>query len=100
MKKIFVCLVAIGLSLTFIPEMKGEVNSSSNSTLNSYEVKKIVNRLEEIKITSKSQLSPPEKSKLRKEVLSISERIRQAGPVVYISGGALILIIVLLIILL
>lgn len=102
MKKIIVCLMTTGLSLTFMPtEMKGITNSSAVSTLSSDEAKRLVSRLEEIHSTAKSKkLNPGEKRLLRHEVLSISERFKQPGPVIYISGGALILIIVLLIILL
>ena len=102
MKKILVCLMATGLSLTFMPnEVKGINNSSAVSTLGSDEAKRLVNRLEEIHSTTKSKkLNPGEKRICRHEVLAISDRFKQNGPVIYISGGALILIIVLLIILL
>ncbi len=94
--------MATGLSLTFIPnEVKGTTNSSVVSTLGSDEAKRLVSRLEEIHSTVKSKkLNPREKKLLRHEVLSISDRFKQTGPVIYISGGALILIIILLIILL
>lgn len=101
MKKILFCFMAIALSLTFVPkEMKAVINSTSIHTLDSYEAQRLVNRLQEIKTLSRSKLTSPQKRKLRKEVLSISERFKQTGTVVYISGGTLILIIVLLIILL
>lgn len=102
MKKIIVCLMATGLSLTFMPnQAKSTTNSSMVSTLGSDEAKRLVSRLEEIHSTVKSKkLDPGEKRLLRHEVLSISDRFKHSGPVIYISGGALILIIILLIILL
>lgn len=92
--------MATALSLTFVPkEMKAVINSTTIHALDSYEAQRLVNRLQEIKTLSKSKLTSPQKRKLRQEVLSISERLK-SGPVIYISGGALILIIILLIILL
>lgn len=101
MRKIFFCFMATALSLTFVTkEMKALTNPSSIHAMDSFEAQWLVNRLQEIKTLSKSKLLSPEKKRLRKEVLSISKRFKQTGPVIYISGGALILIIILLIILL
>lgn len=92
--------MATALSLTFVPkETKAVTNPSTIHALDSYEAQRLVNRLLEIKTISKSKLTSPQKRKLRQEVQSISERFK-SGPVIYISGGALILIIILLIILL
>ncbi len=93
--------MATALSLTFVPkEVTAVTNSSTIHAMDSYEAQRLVNRLQEIKTLSKSKLTSPQKRKLRQEVRSISERFKQSGPVIYISGGALILIIILLIILL
>ena len=101
MKKIFFCFMATALSLTFVPkEMKAITNPSTIHAMDAYEAQRLMNRLHEIKTLSKSKLTTPQKRRLRQEVLSISERFKQTGPVIYISGGALILIIILLIILL
>ena len=102
MKKIFVCCMAAGLSLAFMPnKVKGKNNLSESATLSSGEAKGMVSRLEELHSTAKSKkLNPSEKRILRHEVLSISDRFKQTGPVIYISAGALILIVLLLIILL
>ncbi len=57
-------------------------------------------RLKTIRALSKTNLSKSEKKALRNEVLSIRDKHRGPGSVIYISTGALILIIILLIILL
>ncbi|MBA3682500.1 MAG: hypothetical protein H0W73_15250 [Bacteroidetes bacterium] len=57
-------------------------------------------RLKAIKLQTKSNLSKSEKKALRQEVLNIRDQHKGPSGVVYISTGALILIIVLLIILL
>jgi hypothetical protein len=49
---------------------------------------------------NKSELKSAEKKNLRKEVKSISHRLREISGGVYISVGALIIIVVLLIVLL
>lgn len=97
----FFCFMATALSLTFVPkEMKAVNNSTAIHALDSHEAQRLVNRLHEIKSIDRSKLKSPEKRRLRQEALSISERFKQPGTVIYISGGTLILIIILLVILL
>ena len=57
-------------------------------------------RLNEIKAIDKSTLIPCEKRELRKETRSIKKELRELNGGVYLSAGAIILIVVLLIILL
>ncbi|GCC49868.1 hypothetical protein SanaruYs_00820 [Chryseotalea sanaruensis] len=59
----------------------------------------LVNRLAEIKAMDASTLSRKDKRELRKEVKSIEKQLNSSGGV-YLSVGAIILIVVLLIILL
>lgn len=102
MKKIFFYCLITCLSLTFITnELDASTNSSKmEHSLNSFEVQRLVNRLEEIKSIDKTKMSRPEKKKLRTEVLSIAKRLEHPEPVIFISGGTLLLIIILLLILL
>ncbi len=72
---------------------------TENLSRNSSE-KATMERLKAIRLKAKSHLSKDERKTLREEVQSIREKHRGPGGVVYISTGALILIIVLLIILL
>lgn len=102
MKKIIFCLLTASLFVTFIPnELKAtpypvKTQSSSQSA----EAKVLINRLEEIKSIDKSTLNKNDKKLLRKEVRSIDSRLRALSGGIYISVGAVILILILLIILL
>ena len=64
------------------------------------EVKVMLSRLEEIKKMDKSELSSSEKKSLRKEVRAIKTNLKASGNGVYLSVGAIIIIVLLLIILL
>ncbi len=64
------------------------------------EVKVMLNRLDEIKKMDKSELSSSEKKSLRKEVRAIKTNLKASGNGVYLSVGAIIIIVLLLIILL
>ena len=106
MKKLIVYVVATFLSVAFIP---GQTHATTTTTATSTttstsadakEADALVTRLEVIKSMDKADLSFSEKRTLRKEVRTIKERLADIGGGVYISVGALILIIVLLLILL
>jgi hypothetical protein len=90
------------LSLTIAPyQVKASENTSmSESSTKMQEAHKLVNRLEEIRSMDLKNMDRSEKKELRKEVLSINEKFQHPDTVIYISGGALILILILLIILL
>ncbi len=62
------------------------------------EVQVLLDRLEEINAMDKANLSREEKRALRKEVKSTEKQLRDIGGGVYISAGAIILILILLII--
>ena len=66
----------------------------------SIEAEKGLVRLYEIDAIDKSNLNNSEKKNLRVEVRSIQHRLRILGGGVFISAGAIILIVVLLVILL
>lgn len=63
------------------------------------EVQRLLNRLEQIKAMDKSKLTREEKKALRKEVRATKKELKDVSGGVYISAGALILILILLIIL-
>jgi len=98
--------MAACLSFTFLPlQSNAAANATSSIVVNSNATEAaaagvLVNRLHEIKAMDASSLSAPEKKELRKEVRSIKQQLSDIGGGVYISVGALILIIILLIILL
>jgi hypothetical protein len=109
MKKIIFCLMAIFLSLTFIPlqsfgatteEPSSLVVTKPPETTESAEAKALTLRLNEISAMDMSKLKSSEKKELRKEVRSIKRELKDISGGVYISAGLLILILILLIILL
>ena len=65
----------------------------------SAEAKAIMARLEEIKAMDKSEMTSKEKSQLRKEVRTLKTQMAQLGGGVYISAGALIVILLLILLL-
>ena len=91
------------------PEIKplssSTVSTPSGTTvenkLSDREVRSMIDRLKEIRRMDKSNLTKEQKHELRNEVLAIRDRLRKHEVTyVYVSGGALILILILLIILL
>jgi hypothetical protein len=106
MKKIVFCLMAAVLSLTFIPLQASATSSEPTTTLPApaptpAEAAKILSletRLKEIDAMDKSELKAAEKKDLRKEVKAIKHELRAIGGGVYLSAGAVILILVLLVI--
>jgi len=98
--------MTISLSLFIQPHtLKASVNPASTTivapTLSEPELANtLLKRLYEIDKMDKSNLKPREKRELRKEVRSIKSQLRAVAGGVYISAGAVILIVILLIILL
>ena len=73
--------------------------TNGKETMDAAEAQKLISRLEELKAMDKSSMTKSEKREMRKEVKSIQRKMDSSGGV-YLSVGAVILIIVLLIILL
>jgi len=63
-------------------------------------LKRITDRVEEIKALDKSDLSKTERKALRKELKELKQEARAMGGGVYLSVGAIIIIILLLILIL
>ncbi|MES2575843.1 MAG: hypothetical protein V4572_12940 [Bacteroidota bacterium] len=102
MKKFPLYLMMMVLSLSIFPStvMAAEPTTAAvtaNTKEMPAEVKVMFNRLEEIKAMDKSSLSRSEKKELRKEVRAIKSELKATGNGVYISVGAIIIIILLLI---
>lgn len=109
MRKIVFCLMATFLSLTFIPLQANASTSDPTTTLpapapavpaEAAKVKTLESRLNEIDAMDKAELKAADKKELRKEVKSIKHELRTIGGGVYLSAGAVLLILILLIILL
>jgi len=97
--------MAICLSLTILPlQSNAAINSKPSSAVSptpaeSAEIKTLELRLTEIKAMDKSELKSAEKKSLRKEVKSINHKLRDVSGGIYVSAGALIVILILLVIL-
>jgi len=104
MKKLTICMLMglVLLSLAPMPAIAGiaanTVPVDSTKNIEMVESRALTQRLEEINAMDKSSLSSTEKRELRKEVRSIKKRANSGG--VYISVGALLIVIILLILLL
>jgi predicted PurR-regulated permease PerM len=93
---VLVFLATASFASTEIKGVRTELNHSKKVQL---ETEQLYNRLEEINDLSKTKLTKEEKKSLRKEVQQIKERLAHVAGGVFISAGALILILILLIIL-
>ena len=100
MKKLTIFLLSVCISVSSFATSSGVENPTvDNKTEIMIRNQKMLDRLEEINRMDKSKLTRSEKRELRKEVKEI-QKTMEIGGGVYISVGALILILILLIILL
>ncbi len=91
----------ICLSLTFQPLISNAATISSVVAISkSSETGNLLNRLNEINAMNKSNLKSSDKKNLRTEVRSIRDQLRARDGGIYLSVGAVIIIVILLIILL
>lgn len=108
MKKITFCVMAIFLSLTFYPlqsdatPAKKAVTTTLVATnpVQTDETKALLKRIDEIDKMDKSDLKSSEKKALRKEVRTIKKQLEETDGYIYISVGAVVLIVLLIVILL
>ncbi len=102
MKKTYLSLVT-AIILTTCIQTEANAKTPKWETTKSVESAKadaLLTRLYEINSIDKTDLTPPQKTKLRTEVNSIKADIKELGDGVYISVGAIIIILLLVIILL
>ena len=99
MKKIVLCILAILLSLTFIP-IQASANSPKPATTltaeKTAEIKAIELRISEINSMDKTKLKASEKKSLRKEIKGMNKKVRRDYTYEY-GGGLLFLLLILLI---
>ena len=74
--------------------------TTPNGSANEAEMQRLANRLEEIKAMDLENMPRSEKRKYAKEVKQIQKKMNAVGGGVYISAGALLVIVILLIVLL
>ena len=101
-QKTFLMLVlAITLPMqTYAMDANTVPNNEPRTEAEAARASVLTQRLEEIKSMDRSDMTRTEKRALRKEVKSIKKELATSGGGVYLSVGAIILIVVLLIILL
>jgi hypothetical protein len=99
-------VTAIFLGLAMIMSLGGYAAPASNEVIpatkpaESAEMQRLANRLEEIKAMDLGNMPRSEKRKYAKEVKQIQKKMNAVGGGVYISAGALLVIVILLIVLL
>ena len=74
-------------------------NETTAESAEAAEAKALLIRLDDIKAMDKTKLNASDKKNLRKEVRSIKRELKNISGGVYISAGALIVILILLILL-
>lgn len=103
MKKIKLLILSF-LTFSFFSiasiEAKGDEKLETKPTMTEAEIQVLVDRLEIIKTMDKSTMERSEKKELRSEVREIKEEIKRNSGGVYLSIGALLLVIILLVLLL
>lgn len=105
MKKLPLYLMMMMLSLSILPStiFASEKNVTADNTKTKEvpaEVKVMLSRLEEIKAMDKSEMKASEKKELRKEVRTIKANLAASNNGVYLSVGAILIIVLLLILIL
>jgi hypothetical protein len=95
---LFVSINASAFTPSATPENPTKI-SKTEKLMASEEGKVILLRLEEIKAMDKSEMTAKEKRQLRKEVKELKTKAAELGGGVYISAGALIVILLLILLL-
>ncbi len=111
MKKTILFAMAILMVFAMMPNQLYAADANDDASLVSSvaleaeaaeaaEAEVLLERLEELESMDKSEMNSAEKKELRKEVRSIKNDLKALGGGVYLSVGALIIVILLLILLL
>ena len=104
MKKLMLSMMTMCMLFSIVPSFAVGTSSPANNTTSPAavpaEVTVMLNRLDEIHAMDMSALGKAEKKELRKEVRTIKSDLKAAGEGVYLSVGAIIIIILLVILLL
>jgi len=100
-----ISILFLALSLGAVaPAFSADITApiAANASNSDAHAMQLMNRLEEIKNMDKSNLTVSEKKALRKEVKAMKKEVRRerSGSVIYISLGAVIIIVLLLVLLL
>lgn len=103
MKKLSLSIMITFLLLSIVPTLSASTTvpptKPAPAKTESAEATALRTRLAEIKATDKSNMSASEKKQLRKEKRAVKKDLRAVSGGVYISAGALIVILLVLLIL-
>ncbi len=93
-------LLAIAIPASSAIIVPDAAMANSSATTENPRAQQLLQRLEDIKSMNKSELTASEKKDLRKEVKGIKKEMKVIKGGVYLSVGAIIIVILLLILLL
>ena len=102
-RKLFAGIMALTLLIASAPirlsgqALTGPTPAATSKDMDRAEARILLTRLYDINAMDKSGLSVAQKATLGKEVRSINKRLHSLGGGVYISAGAVIVILILLI---
>ncbi len=105
MKKLALCMMTVFMLSAFIPTQvkaatkPAKVSIVASKTVESTQAQLLLTRLDKINAMDKSMLTPVEKKQLRKEVRSIQAQLMDISGGVYLSVGAILIIVLVLILL-
>ena len=106
MKNLTICLTMVFLAFACIPLKSTAASKNETTTFtantNTATAREtfLMTRLYEIKAMDKSAMSSSQKKELRKEIRMMKQEIRESNGGLYLSLGAILIILLLLIILL
>jgi hypothetical protein len=106
MKNLTLCIMTFSLLLSFTPTsvqasvVGNPISMAATPKTVSPEVIALRSRLDEIKKMDKSGMSAAEKKQLRKEARAVKSELRSVGGGVYVSAGALIVLLIVLLLIL
>ncbi|MES2811073.1 MAG: hypothetical protein V4670_01255 [Bacteroidota bacterium] len=93
-------LISFSAMASSNPVYSDSTQTSSTTKMEGARAQVLLNRLEEIKSMDKSDLTRVEKKALRKEVKEIKTTLKTSNGGVYLSVGAIIIVVLLLILIL
>ncbi|HWA34436.1 MAG TPA: hypothetical protein VG737_09920 [Cyclobacteriaceae bacterium] len=97
-KTLNIALLLAFLTIAIPGNSFAPVDDPSKTEMSSAEAQRLLNRLEEIKAMDKTNMPRSQKRALRAEVKATQKKLKESSGGIYLSAGAVILIIVLLII--
>jgi hypothetical protein len=101
-KSVFYLLLMVAIAIIPNTSMASETKSLPITPVPTEipaEIQVMLNRLEEIKGMDRSDLKSSERKELRVEARNIKKKVRASGNGLYISSGAIIIILLVIIIL-